>query len=77
MVTELQSAQSSRHRVEKSCELTGVGGDKLYQKQGWHFPLTRPSDAEQKPTLLKGFVLVMGEKYYAEMICLILKQKIS
>lgn len=31
MVTELQSAQSSRHRVEKSYELMGVGGrEKLY-----------------------------------------------
>lgn len=31
MVTELQSAQSSRHRVEKSCELMGVGGgEELY-----------------------------------------------
>ena len=30
MVTELQSAQSSRHRVEKDCELmvrAGVGGE--------------------------------------------------
>ena len=29
MVTELQSAQSSRHRVEKSYELMGVGGREL------------------------------------------------
>lgn len=30
MVTELQSAQSSRHRVEKSYELMGVGEGRSY-----------------------------------------------
>lgn len=48
MVTELQSAQSSRHRVEKNCELMG---EKFQRKQSQHFPLTRLSNAKQRPTL--------------------------
>lgn len=74
MVTELQSAQSSRHRGERGCELSGERGE---QKQISAFlSFTRLSESNKDP-LLQELVLVGGEKYCIVMICLILKLNVS
>lgn len=57
MVTDLQSAQSSRHRVEKSHELEGGGRVTVKAKLVFTFNKT---NAKQRPTLSKGFVFGYG-----------------